>query len=266
MKRYYSIIITSNSGDFIKRFNISHKRWKIIRALLVIFFIAVFISAGFYSRLYLLALKARALEVENQALREENAKVKELEKKLYALEELRVKILSMLGVDQAPKKEMIFSGQQQYPSEQDTLSDSARKALGKVSSEFRKYATILYDDERFLPRGKPVEGYISQSYTTGHSGIDIVTPIGTPVKAPADGIVLKIGEDRLLGLTLTLAHGSKYETYYGHLKEILVKEGQVVKKGDIIALSGNSGISTGPHLHYEIRYLGKNVNPENYLY
>lgn len=267
MRKYYSVIITSNSGDFIKQFNVSQKRWKIIRSLLVLFLLVILASASFYGRLYLLALKARALEVENKILREENAKVKELERKLYALEEFRIKITNMLGVNYTPQQEVIFSSNPKTQNlRQDTVSDSVKRLLSNVSTEFRKYATVLYDEDRFVPRGKPVEGYMSQRYNENHQGVDIVVPIGTPVRAPADGVVSKIGEDRILGLTLTLTHGSKYETYYGHLKEIIVKEGQMVKKGDIIALSGNTGISTGPHLHYEIRYLGKTVNPENYLY
>ncbi|MDI6851672.1 MAG: peptidoglycan DD-metalloendopeptidase family protein [bacterium] len=265
MKRIYNVIITSNTGDFYKSFSITYKKWKIIRFLLILFSALIIVSAFFYGRLYLLALKARALEVENQKLREENQKVKELEKQLYALEELRVKIYKMLGVDKTPTMETLYTA---LSTKEGPTADTIDKndKLKSISKEFKEYAKILYDEERFIPRGLPAEGFITQKFSSTHEGIDIAAPIGTPVKSPADGVVKDIYEDQHLGIVLLLGHGSKYETLYGHLKEVFVKKGQVVKKGDVIALTGNSGISTGPHLHYEVRYLGIKMNPENYLY
>jgi len=265
VKRVYNVIITSNSGDFVKSYSISHSRWKLIRFLICLLAIVLLASALFYGRLYVLALKSRALEVENEKLREENAKVQELEKQLYAIEELRVKISSMLGVEATPSLESAFNNVDSKISGVKNFQ-ALPEAYKKVSSEFQQYGELLFDEERYVPSGVPVEGFISQKYGNSHKGLDFVTPIGTPVKATADGIVKNISEDRFLGLVLTISHGSKYETLYGHLKEILVKRGKIVKKGDVIALSGNSGISTGPHLHYEIRYLGEHVDPINYLY
>lgn len=265
MKRVYNVIITSNSGDFVRSYSITHSKWKVIRILLCILAVLIFVSALFYGRLYLMALRVRSLEVENKILREENAKVKELQKQLYALEELRVKIYNMLGIDKTPTMETVFTfTNPEKPNEQNI--QITQEDYAKVSSEFQKYAKILYDEERYVPRGMPTDGFVSQKYGSTHRGLDLVAPIGTPVLAPADGIAKDIREDRYLGLVLTLSHGSKYETLYGHLKEVLVKRGQIVKKGDVIALTGNSGISTGPHLHYEIKYMGENVNPENYTH
>jgi murein DD-endopeptidase MepM/ murein hydrolase activator NlpD len=269
MKRIYNVIITSNTGDFYKSFSITHRRWKVIRFLLILFATLILFSAIFYGRLYMLALKARALEVENQKLREENQKVKELEKQLYALEELRVKIYKMLGVDKSPTMESLYSvnsSPKEATIKDTTPKENKANELTAISHEFQGYAKILYDEERFIPRGAPTDGFITQKFSSNHQGIDFATPIGTPVRSPADGLVKDIYEDRYLGLVLVLSHGSKYETLYGHLKEILVKKGQIVKKGDVVALTGNSGISSGPHLHYEIKYLGINMNPENYLY
>ncbi len=277
MKKIYNIIITSNSGDFYKSISISYRRWKIIRALLIIFFILLIVSTFFYGRLYLLALKARALEVENQALREENKKIKELEARLYKLEEIRVKLYKMLGIDKTPSFETLQSSTSVPTAKTDSQTNLATQSnissenlnkedLKKLSKEFEEQSKILFDEERFIPKGLPTKGYISQLYGDSHKGIDIVTPIGSLVVAPADGIVKDIYNDRYLGLTLVLSHGTKYETTYGHLKEVLVKNGQIIKRGDPIALTGNSGVSTGPHLHYQIKYLGRNIDPSNYIY
>ncbi len=96
-----------------------------------------------------------------------------------------------------------------------------------------------------------------------HTGIDLRAKTGTPVYATADGIV-KIARTRYklgFGKLIVLSHSLGFTTYYAHLDKILVKTGQFVKKGQKIALSGNTGYSNGPHLHYEVRYIGIALNP-----
>jgi len=98
-----------------------------------------------------------------------------------------------------------------------------------------------------------------------HEGTDIVAPRGTPVIAPADGVVTYAGWRDGMGRTVDIEHGYGYTTAYGHNDKLLVKKGDLVKRGDIIAYIGSSGRSTGPHLHYEVRLHGKLVNPWKYL-
>lgn len=99
-----------------------------------------------------------------------------------------------------------------------------------------------------------------------HSGIDMAMNPGTDVYAPGDGVVEKVAyEMRGYGRSVIIDHGFGYKTRYAHLKSIDVVEGMKVRRGEKIAQSGNSGKSTGPHLHYEVIYRGKHVNPLNYL-
>ena len=99
-----------------------------------------------------------------------------------------------------------------------------------------------------------------------HKGIDFSVPIGTPIMATADGIVTKaINSKTGFGNHILIEHDGAYETLYAHLSELFVIETQTVKKGDFIGYSGNSGRSTGPHLHYEVRENGKAVDPANFL-
>ncbi len=98
-----------------------------------------------------------------------------------------------------------------------------------------------------------------------HEGIDILNDPGTPVYAPGAGRVSYIGRKAGLGITLEIEHGFGYKTVYGHLSKTLVKEGQTVNRGDKIALSGNTGLSTGPHLHYEVHFNGIPVDPSDYF-
>ena len=98
-----------------------------------------------------------------------------------------------------------------------------------------------------------------------HKGIDIATRMGAPIVAPADGVVACFSRDPGYGRILTIRHGYGVVTRYAHLKKILVKKGQYVKRGETIALVGNSGRSTGPHLHYEVHLNHVAVNPLRYI-
>jgi len=100
-----------------------------------------------------------------------------------------------------------------------------------------------------------------------HNGIDIITDVGTNVYAPGSGKVEFVGRRGGYGLTVEINHGFGYKTIYAHLSKINVKEGQSISRGELIALTGNSGsLSTGPHLHYEVRHNGIPLNPRNFIY
>lgn len=100
-----------------------------------------------------------------------------------------------------------------------------------------------------------------------HHGVDYLVPEGTAVFATADGTVRTLSEKNSThGKAVTIDHGNGYETSYSHLLDIRVRKGQKVKRGDIIALSGNSGLSFAPHLHYEVRYRDTRVDPVHYFF
>jgi murein DD-endopeptidase MepM/ murein hydrolase activator NlpD len=98
-----------------------------------------------------------------------------------------------------------------------------------------------------------------------HRGVDLSAPPGTPVFAPADGIVLAADREGGYGNVLTISHGDGMVTRYGHLSAFKAKAGQEVRRGDTIALVGSSGRSTGPHLHYEVLLEGRQVDPMAYV-
>ena len=100
-----------------------------------------------------------------------------------------------------------------------------------------------------------------------HHGVDYLIPEGTAVFATADGVVLSLSEKNTShGKAITIDHGNGYQTSYSHLLDIRVKKGQKVKRGDIIAMSGNSGLSFAPHLHYEVIFNGTRVDPVHYFF
>jgi murein DD-endopeptidase MepM/ murein hydrolase activator NlpD len=121
----------------------------------------------------------------------------------------------------------------------------------------------------------PTKGWVSSRFGyrtspfTGkkefHRGLDISARQGTPIVAPADGLVASAGKDYGYGNVLTIQHGHGLKTRFAHLSKMLVKKGQSVKRGQEIALMGNTGRTTGTHLHYEVHLNGVAVNPINYI-
>lgn len=127
-------------------------------------------------------------------------------------------------------------------------------------------------DPNNRPRGLPLVGTISRGFaphqtnpSMRHNGIDLATREGTPVLVTADGIVEFSGEHDVYGLWIIVDHGNGFKTAYGHNSLLLLKAGDVVKRGERVAISGNTGISTAPHLHYEILLDGQQVDPSGFL-
>jgi len=112
-----------------------------------------------------------------------------------------------------------------------------------------------------VPWGRPVGGRLTQAYHAHHNGLDFGVPVGTPVRSTMDGRVVYAGwNDQGYG-NLVIVENGAYRTYYAHLSSIPVVVGQQVSAGTVIGLSGNTGNSTGPHLHYEIRINQKAIDP-----
>lgn len=111
----------------------------------------------------------------------------------------------------------------------------------------------------------PMQGTITQGYNSGNHGVDIGAPEGTVVRASRKGTVKSVGMMGVYGLTVVIDHGEGMETLYGHNSQVLVKKGYPVIAGTKIALSGNTGESSGPHLHFEIRKNGATVDPMDYV-
>jgi murein DD-endopeptidase MepM/ murein hydrolase activator NlpD len=115
------------------------------------------------------------------------------------------------------------------------------------------------------PQGKPVKGgVLTQGSHPGHVALDLGVPVGTPVKATMDGKVVYAGWNNEGYGNLVIVENGPYRTYFAHLSDFAVKVGDKVTAGQKVALSGNTGNSTGPHLHYEVRKNGNQIDPTSF--
>ncbi len=172
------------------------------------------------------------------------------------------------------------------PAELSSFLDKLDSYINKVSlkiklekDNYEEISSKLKENEKLfesIPAIRPCSGTIADDFGMRvhpilkirrmHNGIDIITDVGTNVYAPGAGVVDFIGNRSGFGLTLEIDHGFGYRTIYAHLSSVKVKLGQKVNRGEIIAKTGNSGfLTTGPHLHYEVRHDGIALNPLNFI-
>ncbi|MBE6193364.1 MAG: M23 family metallopeptidase [Alistipes sp.] len=166
-------------------------------------------------------------------------------------------------------------------SEQTELLEAKIAQLDNTYSTFQSKLDSLGSMSNNIPSIQPVINHQLTLLTAGygmlmhpfyralqsHQGIDYTIPEGESIFATADGVVKDVlGKTSTSGITVVIDHGNGYTTSYSHLQKAKVKRRQRVRRGDIIAISGNSGLSLSPHLHYEVRYEGMRVDPVHYFF
>jgi murein DD-endopeptidase MepM/ murein hydrolase activator NlpD len=157
--------------------------------------------------------------------------------------------------------------------------DALIRRANLLASSFQEAADSLSVHSARLaatPSIMPTKGWLSSAFSSmrthpilhvarPHEGIDVTAPMGSPIEAPAGGVVLDAGWESGYGNTVTIDHGFGIVTKFAHASKLLVKTGQRVSRGQKIALVGNTGLATGPHLHYEVHVNGRPVDPLKYV-
>jgi len=298
--KFVTLMIISQPAANVSTLRFKRRTLGVLGVILVGFVaFSVFLAASYASGKIDGARLAR-LEDRNRILNEEldDLRTSLLQQQEQLAEHVVIEEHLRLAADLEPiPKEvrmMGIGGSQGYlPDYTRVLSEGEKIRLTSVSGQVNQLLrqthlqkesfaeieeTIAANREKWacLPSIRPVDsGYISSGFGrrpdpfTGkiamHWGVDYCTWAGEPVHATADGIVIKSKEEISFGRIVVIDHGNGYRTCYGHNQENLVKKGQRVKRGDVIARVGNSGRSTGPHLHYEVQLDGKAVNPLNFV-
>jgi murein DD-endopeptidase MepM/ murein hydrolase activator NlpD len=190
---------------------------------------------------------------------------------------------SELQTSAASQEDVVAAGQKELGQEE--LAMIVKESIAWLSKEAEMQERTLQElsvaaEQRSArwaatPSIWPVKGWVTSGFgprvspftekPAWHDGLDIGASANAPVQAPAQGRVTSVGFDPKLGNVVKLDHGFGIETLYGHLAKTLVKEGQRVKRGDVVGLVGSSGLATGPHLHYMVKVNGQTFDPTKYI-
>lgn len=295
----FTILVFGQKTSKIRHLKIPKKTFKIV---LYLFGFALLSTTFFFcdyiqvkKKAYELSRLRQETEVQKSQIHFFSARIEDMEKQLSKLKDFdrKIRILANLEKGQEPISYMGMGG----PSPSDVrdklkeqkddhgLVRQMRSDVDRLQTEAVSRETSLTELEKMLeskiemlvhtPSVWPAMGWVTSGFgfrnnpftglTQMHEGIDISNRKGADVNAPADGIVSDIGSDWAYGKILVLSHGFGMTTRYGHLEKTVVKVGQRVKRGEKIAEIGNTGKTTGPHLHYEVKLNGIPVNPLRYV-
>ncbi|MEM7244358.1 MAG: M23 family metallopeptidase [Acidobacteriota bacterium] len=285
MRRIYTLMLVPHEGGAPKRFSVSGH----FLGSLALLFVFCFVSSAFLGHVFLSSLNKIAplqkIQTENvRQTREHSRLVSSLQATVAKVDELTARLEEYADLHQWPVDESqggslenLYGGAP--PALQDDWQGMAEAAQAKASLWSNLYAQQICTSTSFLeslPTIWPVHGRVTSGYQwrkdpfTGkpqfHRGIDIAAERGTPVLAPADGVITFAGRKGGYGNCVKIDHGNGRETLYGHLHKMHVEVGQVVHRADLIGEVGSTGRASGPHLHYEILEAGERVNPlKDYL-
>jgi murein DD-endopeptidase MepM/ murein hydrolase activator NlpD len=299
-KKKYTIMILPDETTRVRKYRVPRN---MVRGLLVILAVLVlglgYLVTDYYgvkkmvAELDRLRLEARQ---QQQQLVTFAKSFDDLQGEMTRLRQFDMKLRVMADLDGVvyPEQIMGIGGENPEPfnplegelSFQDqTIISSMNRSLDRLKTEvniqersFQELVEYLEDQKSLLastPSIWPVKGWLTSTFGyrsspfTGrrelHKGLDIATRSGIPIIAPADGLVVFAGREGGFGNMVIIDHGYGITTRYGHCSSLETKLGQKIKRGDVVARVGNTGRSTGPHVHYEVAVNGVSVNPSRYI-
>lgn len=286
----FSLLIVRGDGARVLRINFPRRLPLMTFAALGLFVCALGALVGDWwhvrQRMRDVASLFQQIDEQQETIDAFNRRVTQLRQEVASWRDMHARIWEPFGPELAPKsRDSGIGGSRATPpdraepsspaSELDRLTDTVMeegqslRALDKLIGRARKALVAL-------PSRWPVRGAVNSEFgrrqspwtpeSEFHSGLDIAAHRGTVVRAPASGTVFFAGSHAEYGLMVVIDHGDHIRTVYGHLSKIAVQRGERVERGAELGLSGNTGRSSGPHLHYEILVKGQPVNPRAYLW
>jgi murein DD-endopeptidase MepM/ murein hydrolase activator NlpD len=291
-RREFNLLVVHGDGRGIARLTLP--RWLILTVLGLFLAVPASVTVIYTDYLTLRTQRASLNELSVRVVKQQQVidgwqtRMRQIRAEIDGWRELRAKIWEPFGPEDGATKRSAGIGGSTGPSRAVETPDHAA-----IGDELERLTSIVKDEgdnlralEGFLGRATrvlaalpsrwPVRGQVNSGYGSRtspwsansefHSGLDIGARVGTPVKSPAPGTVVFAGVNAEYGQTLIIEHGNETKSLYGHLSKLNVAVNQKVQRGDVVALTGNTGRSSGPHLHYEIRIKDHSVNPTSYLW
>ncbi len=261
--------------------------WVCSGLLLVAGAALVFLGYNYYAR-NLSEREIVRLQTENndqqQQLQMYAIEVESLRKEVRDIEVNEVRLRQLAGTSDEPVEIPVAIGglpESEISLDAGTIErqiadlQAALAVRRQSQEEIRNVLNDKVSLSRATPHGWPTRGWLTSYFgkrvspfsgrKAMHEGLDIAANTGTPIYATADGVVARVSYSPSYGKTVVIDHGYGYRTIFGHTSKILVKSGERIQRGDRIALVGNTGRSTGPHLHYELRLDGVPIDPRKTL-
>jgi len=298
-KEYLDILIFGHKTSKANHLRIHRKSFKIGFYLFAFAYLCTTFFFCDYIQIKKEVYKLNRLRLETQAQKFQiqffSDRIEDLENELSKMKDFDRKIRIIANLEKGQDTTPIIGIGGPSPSDireklkrendKNGLIQQMRNDIERLKSEAMSREESLSELEKLLQSKKemlahtpsiwPVMGWVTSGFgfrtnpftglTQMHEGIDISNQVGTPIIAPADGIISDIGNDLGLGKVFVISHGFGMITRYAHLNKVLVRVGQKVKRGEKIAEIGTSGRTTGPHLHYEVRLDGIPINPMRYI-
>lgn len=280
-KRFYIMLVARNAeGELLKLPIPLHYVYVFIAGALI-GMLTITGMAGSYLRMAMKAQRYNQLRTEKEALKSQYSQLEQIaqenELQAQSLSSLAGEVSSLYGLKPDPAfqdDDPASASFQQFQALRMTAMTGAA-SVGIGMGETRNTSTRDWVRLAAAPTLWPVQGRITGSFGERidpfsgegafHRGVDISSEVGTRIIAPADGIVRFAEFMNGYGRAVVMEHGNGISTLYGHMSGIAVSAGQMVHRGDTVGYVGQSGRSTGPHLHYEVRIFNTPVNPNKYL-
>ena len=287
----YTILLIPEGSHKVRRYMVG-RNWlyTVATTLSIVLLLGSFLLLDYF-RTNVDRSELKRLRVQNQLqqneLREYANRLEDVRKEMVILaqNDAKMRALAQIGhptgapeniqvgiggpVDAPPESDMTNLQQQidQIRASIDLRRESQEEVRGFLTEQSSLFSS--------KPSGWPARGWLTSAFgfrqspfsnqRTMHEGIDIAARIGTPVYATAAGIVSQAQSENGYGKLVVIDHGYGYKTFYGHNSKLIVKVGQRIKRGDLLAASGNTGSSTGAHVHYEVRLNGVPLNPRKFI-
>ncbi len=282
-RRFYRVLVIPDDKDEPTAFDLSVKSLSFLKILAGILAIHFIVGIVFYVRYYNVQQKNEKLLIVNKKLEDNMTRINKLMTEFQALEIDQNKLRNLLGLGSLngqpastelliPEENLSLNYLPDYTPGTERLERRVSE-LDKYNYLLKKSNSPLHDHMKNIPTLLPVDGILSGDFEydtnegpSQHRGIDIAGNMGDLVRAAADGVVIFAGWTYDLGNLIIIYHGDGYYTYYGHNQQLLKERGALVKKGENISMLGNTGISSAPHLHFEIWKDGVCYDPKDFIW